>query len=151
VTDESRIIPGYEGRYTVNRAAVVWDTKRNRALAQFANRKTGIYVVYLRKDGRQCGHTVARLVLQAFDPVDNDLSFYADWIDEDRANNAFENLRWKRRVPGKGRLTEADVREIRKRYDAGEGCSEIAKSYPVKQGAVSHAALAVNWKWVEEQ
>lgn len=46
-------------------------------------------------------------------------------------------------------LTEADVREIRRRRDAGEPVTEIALDFPATYQVVYAAASRKSWKWVK--
>jgi len=80
-------------------------------------------------------------------------------------NNDLANLRWdtpknnerdkvahgrsNRGVRGSSaKLTETDVREIRRRADAGEPLATIAADYPVSARAVGQIAKRTTWRWL---
>jgi helix-turn-helix resolvase-like protein len=45
-------------------------------------------------------------------------------------------------------LTDADVHELRKRYDAGEKRDKIAKDFGVSYATVQDIGKRRTWKWV---
>jgi hypothetical protein len=49
----------------------------------------------------------------------------------------------------KNKLTEDDVREIRKRLDAGEYQHVIGSDYGISQMSVSYIKQGTNWGWLE--
>jgi len=49
---------------------------------------------------------------------------------------------------GESKLTEVDVRQIRRWYDAGMTKTEIAKKFGVSRSTIYRALSGVNWKHV---
>lgn len=109
------------------------------------------------RDGKR--YLVHRLVLETFvGPCP--AGYEASHEDGNPENNCLSNLRWrpvsennKLRVEhgthfsrGRAILTEDDVATIRRRVDAGETVSAVARDYPVSRSAVSHAYHGRNWK-----
>jgi hypothetical protein len=50
--------------------------------------------------------------------------------------------------PG-AKLTEIDVREIRRRFSAGETLRELAGCFGVNDSNISHIVRRRNWQWVK--
>lgn len=147
--DEQRKIPGFR-RYTVDQQGVVWDTNTGNPRPVHANPEGALYVM-LVKHGKQYGRYVARLVLQAFCPIEEDTRFSTEWIDGDKSNNALSNLRWKHRSSQDRRLTETDVREILKRWKTGrETNKQIAAAYGVTANNITQIISKRSWAWVED-
>lgn len=109
------------------------------------------------RDGKH--YLVHRLVLETFvGPCPE--GHEASHEDGNPENNWLSNLRWrpvsennKLRVEhgthfsrGRAILTEDDVATIRRRVDAGETVSDVARDYPVSRSTVSHAYHGRNWK-----
>lgn len=106
-----------------------------------------------------------RLVLEAFvGPCPEGM--VACHNNGDRADNRAENLRWdtpsnnnleKRRhgtaVRGsrnnKSKLLPSDVREIRKRLEAGESLSFLGRAFGVSHVAIRLIRDGVNWAWLD--
>ena len=88
-------IPGYEGLYEVSNWGRVRSFKWNsdgRILSPGKN-NMGYYFVYLCKDGKAKGHTIHRLVAQAF--IQNPSNFpVVNHKDECKENNCVDNLEW---------------------------------------------------------
>ena len=89
-------IKGYEDRYAVDEDGSVWSKNYNKT-GKMKKMKGGInrygypYVI-IRKDGKQKGKTVHRLVAQAYLP-DYCEELSVDHIDRDKTNNNLSNLR----------------------------------------------------------
>jgi hypothetical protein len=49
----------------------------------------------------------------------------------------------------RSKLTEPDVRDIRRRYAAGERCISIARDYPVGDTAIQEIVARRNWKHLD--
>lgn len=76
------------------------------------------------------------------------------------ANLARGDQHWTRRTPdrlkrgvrhGGAKLTESDVREIRRRRAAGEKLQDIADDYCICHTNVVRIALRKSWKHVQDQ
>lgn len=105
--EEWRDIEGHEGLYQVSNLGNVRSLDREVVHSRNANytvtRKgkpistvnhgNGYRYITLAKDGKRKNHYVHRLVASAFVPNERGLN-EVDHIDENRANNKAENLRW---------------------------------------------------------
>jgi hypothetical protein len=52
---------------------------------------------------------------------------------------------------GRAVLTEGQVIELRARVKRGDRYSDMAKEYGVTKGALRHAAVGINWSYLNEQ
>lgn len=70
------------------------------------------------------------------------------------ADNIADKVARNRQAKGEGNgravLTAADVRAIRRAYDAGEDPGLIAARYPVSKRAIVYIGQRVNWRHLEE-
>lgn len=90
---EYKDIPGYEGLYAVTSCGKVWSYRRKRFLKS-SNGPNGYQVVGLHHDGKQKTCYVHRLVLEAFNPIENMGEYDANHLNEQKADNRIENLCW---------------------------------------------------------
>ena len=94
-----RDIEGYEELYQVSNLGRVRSLNYNRT-GKVRNMKLGTYpngykMVDLKKDKKRKAHLVHRLVAKAFIPNPNpDQLYEVNHKDEDKTNNAVENLEW---------------------------------------------------------
>lgn len=119
----------------------------------------------IAKPGRQ-GQLVHILVCLAFHGVRPSMMHEVDHINHVRDDNRAENLRWvtrkqniqnspnHHRYPNgeahhNSKLTEACVRQMRARREAGETCKRIAGDYGVSLHAVWHATTGNAWRHVK--
>ena len=87
-------IKGYEGLYQVSNTGKVFSVRSGREMKQSLHRK-GYKQVQLSNNGDGKRLYVHRLVLEAFKPQSVDqIGLHCDHIDEDKANNHIDNLRW---------------------------------------------------------
>lgn len=163
--EEWKDIEGFEGMYQVSNLG------RVKSLARF-KRKTDRLVkgnpnkqlylqVQLYKDRKRYVYLVHRLVMQAFEPIDNPTEMAVNHKDFNVQNNTLGNLEWcttaennqhywdnadltQRAYTPQGeihhlaKLTENGVREIRRLYfnDIVTNYSEIARIIGVSEGTV---------------
>ncbi len=170
-------VVGYEGYYEVSDQGRVRSLERtvirngesivpSRIIAQKLT-KNGYLAVNLWRNNKYKTRTVHRLVLEAFvGPHPRGMQACHD--DGDRTNNFANNLRWdtpsannldKRRHGTNwgprgtrqkhSKLTEDDVREIRRLRNLGHKYTELAKHYGVHKSTVEHAATYRNWAWLD--
>ena len=59
-----------------------------------AYQPSGYTIVCLRKDGKNNTEPVRRIVMNAFNPIDNSNKYDIIHIDNDKTNNAVYNLKW---------------------------------------------------------
>lgn len=59
-----------------------------------AYQPSGYTIVCLRKDGKNNTEPVRRIVMNAFNPIDNSNKYDIIHIDNDKTNNAVDNLKW---------------------------------------------------------
>ena len=157
--------PGYEvsndGR--VRRSAGARGTTIGREVRPHAVPRSGLLRLQLRVDGGPKNVFVHRLVLFAFvGPCPPGME--CRHLDGDPTNNHVENLRWGTHlenmrdrvrhgtapdlVGGKNpnsKLTEDDVREIRRRVESGEKQRRIAEDYGLTPGAISAIKTRRSW------
>jgi len=79
--------------YAVSRDGVVVNKKTNRKLTAQPTKK-GYLRIELRKDKKAHGSTVNRLVLQTYNPIENDHLYHAHHRNRVRDDNRLENLEW---------------------------------------------------------
>jgi len=156
-------IPGYEGLYSVSKEGEVYSERRGIFLKKCLGGGGRYLSVSLRKDGENKMFMVHRLVALAF--VENpDGKPEVNHKDGDRKNNAAKNLEWCTRSENmkhavrtgllvisketqfkkgfdkkrndKSKLSEDQVREIRRRHANGEKFSEIARDYDLNQSNI---------------
>lgn len=125
--------------------------------------KTGYVYVDLGKGNKELVH---RLVLEAFvGPCPAGME--CRHLDGDKSNNRLDNLCWgtksenyhdkvkhgtvnvaKGTQYNRSGLTEDDVREIRRRREAGERPRDLAKEFKITQASVCDIAARRTWKHV---
>ena len=88
--EEFRDIPGYEGVYEVSNLGRV---RRNGRILKPTNDRGGYLFVNLCKNGTRKTVKIHRLVAYAFLPNPQNLP-QINHIDEDKTNNAVDNLEW---------------------------------------------------------
>lgn len=59
-----------------------------------AYQPSGYTIVCLRKDGKNNTEPVRRIVMNAFNPIDNSNKYDIIHIDNDKTNNNVDNLKW---------------------------------------------------------
>ena len=91
--EEWRDINGYEGYYQVSNLGKIWSKKTNRILSHHSDSNTGYCRLILRRNGKNIGCLVHRLVAEAF--IDNPYNKpEVNHLDEDKTNNNMANLEW---------------------------------------------------------
>lgn len=88
--EEFRDIPGYEGLYEVSNLGRV---RRNGKILKPSKNKKGYFQVSLCKNGTKKNARIHRLVAQSFISNPQNLP-QINHKDEDKTNNAVENLEW---------------------------------------------------------
>jgi hypothetical protein len=168
-------IPGFEGRYEIDRQGNVY------AMFPFKNLKPGrisktrvnpegYVTTTLAKDGRGLVRTTHRLLMLTFCPVENSRQLEVNHIDLNKQNNRLDNLEWlthhenikhasrlkawdKNQPRGEQtswrKLNEVDVREIFRLHQSGMGNTAIAKQYGVSSTAILYIIIRKNWKHVQ--
>ena len=143
--DYWRAVPGYPN-YQVSRRGEVRSVKRDKLLSQVEN-KRGYLLVNLYRDGKPKNFLVHRLVATAFigvippgwqvnhrdgDKGNNDLGNLEIVTSEQNRRHAVENGLMRRgEANPKARLKENDVREVRRRREAGDrGLAADARKAP---------------------
>jgi hypothetical protein len=157
-------VPGYDG-YLVSRTGQVLSLKRNKLLAQ-ARCKRGYSHVTLSSGGRARNHLVHRLVASAYiGPIPE--GYQVNHLDSDRRNNNLRNLeictpeanmahaqrhgRMRRgEANPRAKLTEAQVRAIRRARAEGATVRELARRYDaVSEVAIRLICARKTWKHLE--
>ena len=168
--EQWRDVVGYEGLYRVSNHGRVMRVAGGGGARPgyiFKEGKSKRYNrVWLSKNGDTQSHSVHRLVLIAFvGPRPHGCE--ANHKDGNRKNNRVENLEWVtasqnvrhsidvlgvQRARGErsslSKLTEIQVREIKRFLKEGLTQKEIAKRYDVTQRTISAIAIGLTWKHV---
>lgn len=168
---DAKAIPGYPG-YFVDESAVVYSTVSLSTRASSVFRLTasldlyGYWCVTLRRDGKQKRIRVHVLVAMAFHGVKDDPKLVARHLDDDRDNNHVSNIEWgthaenmaDRDRNGKTArgsklhgLTDDDVRDIRRRCDAGEKPFAVGREYGLRHDTTSNIAARRTFTNVSER
>lgn len=92
--EEWRTIKGFDN-YEVSNKGNVRNIKTNRQL-KIAYQPSGYAIVSLRANGTTRTSAVNRLVMNAFNPIEDDKNIRYDvvHIDNDKRNNELSNLKW---------------------------------------------------------
>ena len=156
----------YEGFYEVSNLGEVRSLRRGKKILAKSLNHCGYVVVPLHLNGKLKTKTIHRLEMQSFTGMKGE-ELVINHKDGNKENNNIENLEWctqsenmlhayrtglkypKKGVEGsKSKLTEDQVREIRKLYSPGRSGTvpknsitqvEIAKKYGVTQMVISRA------------
>lgn len=174
---EYRFIADFPG-YLVGSDGTVWTmwkkNGRNKAYLGRGAKKlrdciSGRYAqVALTKCGKMYYRKVHILVLEAFVGPRPEGMEGCHFPERDTRNNNLENLRWGTKSEnyqdrhahgthndgirnGRAKLTEADVREIRKRLRLGERQVSLAKEFGVSQVKISQIKLGKSWDHVSDE
>jgi hypothetical protein len=155
-------VKGYTGQYSVSDTGLVFSHKTKRLLKP--QEKNGGYQYVNLWHGHTVKHAyIHRLVAEAFIPNPHDLP-EVNHIDCDKSNNQITNLEWcdrrwnlqhsydhgLKRIGenhGAARLTEEDVREIRK-LRGKASTKEISQMFGIARCTVSAIQLHRIWKGV---
>ena len=86
-------ILGYEGSYKISSFGNIFSIKSNKIMKLNDSSSNRYFSIYLRKNQKGKGYSVARLVAKAFIP-NPDNKRIVDHIDGDKKNNHISNLRW---------------------------------------------------------
>jgi hypothetical protein len=136
------------------------------------HKKTGYcYVNITSVGGRRKHLLIHRLMMLAFDPIPNADDMDVNHIDGIKSHNILSNLEWMEHVDniihahkvlkvgadnrgeksGNAKLTDDNVREIRRLWDNGEGMQQtaIARMFGVSSVRISLIVRRKSWKHIE--
>jgi hypothetical protein len=165
-----RDVPGFPG-YRIGSDGSVWSCRNGRGRTSNYRRlrtgkNDGYPTVWLRRGGTYHPRLVHRLVLEVFvGPCPEGMECLHR--DGDRRNSTLSNLRWGTRVENAAdsrrhgtlqlgerhastNLTDAAVREIRRRRSAGESGRVLASEFSVSEQTVCNIFKRRTWKHIEE-
>lgn len=127
----------------------------------------GYFRVAIRTESRPKNRRVHQLVAEAFLPPKPTPMHQINHRDGIKTNNYDTNLEWVtagentrhsfavlgKKTPhgeahGNSKVTETEVREIRKRRAAGEHLKTIADDYGIGKANVGHIVSRRNWAWL---
>ena len=155
--DDLRAIPGFPGYFISPRGEVWCNRPTSGSSTRMKPKKLvilkvgkGYYSVCLSINSRRFCRMVHRLVLETF-VGPRPAGMQCRHLNGNSLDNRVENLAWGTRHEnaddakrhgtrcfgenhGQAKLTEGDVRDIRKRFDAGEWWLRIAKEYEARIG-----------------
>ena len=160
-------VPGYEGLYKVSSHGRVYSSVTNKIMKS-SESSHGYLVVQLSNHGKSREWKVHRLVAISFIPNPFNLP-QVNHKDLDKKNNFVENLEWctlkfniehasrnGRRTAGatgtlspNHKLTESDVREIRRQLNLGISGAQIARKYNVDNTTIYNIKHGETWKDVK--
>lgn len=164
-----RMVPGFpeyqvsdQGR--VKRVAGGGGATPGRILKPWAT--LGYQYVGLWSGGKQTRIGVHRLVAMAFLPPPKRGEYQVAHADGNRANNAPANLRWATAVDNAGdrdahgtgakgeenpraKLTQAQVRELRRLFQSGHSCTLLAARFGICRQHAQAVALGQRWGHVQ--
>lgn len=153
-----KTIPDFP-KYQANSLGEVRNIRTGWVLATTLTRG-GYPIVSVYRTGRICEpRTVHRLVLETF-VGPRPSGFECCHYDGDKTNNHLSNLRWDtkynnsidRRRHGtetKGKVSENDVREIRRLHASGASDSELATRYGIARSTVYCITHRETWRHVD--
>lgn len=168
-------VPSYEGWYEVSDRGRVRRVKATRGARAGAilkplhvrsgNGRGRTYLkVRLSREGKAKQVLIHRLVAEAFHgPCPASMNNIVDHVNGDTSDNSASNLRWATWVTNatnrRGRasrgstlskkLTEDDVRTIRKRVDAGETRAAVGRDYGIVANQIGRICRRQSWKHVK--
>ena len=164
--EEWKDVAGYEGMYQVSNLGRFFGVRTNRILKSYLHRNGYMYQS-LSKNGRVKHYLVHRLVALAFIPNPTNLP-EINHKDLNKKNNSVENLEWcshrmnmehslingqKRGATGENhpyhKLSEADVKEIRRKLKQGISGNHLAKEYGINCKAIYDIRDYETWKDVK--
>lgn len=168
-------IEGFEGYYQVSnkgrvKSLVRWKRKTEKIIKGCTIGKFGYLQVGLRKGGKVKNFLIHRLVMMAFDPIDNAPDMQVNHKDFNTANNELSNLEWvtcqenidhfrsqrstdKTNIQGTkhhlSKLNDSLVREIRKLHSTGKySIRALSMKYEVNWGTINNVVQRDTWKHV---
>lgn len=173
--EEWKDIEGFEGMYQVSNLGRIKSLarfkRRNDLIVSGSPNTTGYMVVQLYKDKKRVSKLIHRLVLSAFEPIDNAEEMTVNHKDLNIKNNALVNLEWctqldnnkhywrttdlsERKPTPSGEahhlavLNEELVLEIRQKASEGRSVNSLAKEYGIAEGTARAVVKRTTWKHI---
>lgn len=172
---ERKPIPGYEGRYEIDKQGNVYAMFPFRGVPAGRKVKTrvnpqGYVTTTLAKEGRGLVRTIHRLLMLTFNPIENAHLFEVNHIDLNKQNNRLDNLEWlthqaniqhahrmnawgDNQVRGEhmntAKLIPDQVREIRRLYAIGTNMSVLGRQFRVTPENIRAIVLRQSWRHIE--
>lgn len=166
MNEEWRMVAGYDGEYDISNLGQVrsWKRSEPHILRPALNGRGRYPRVCLRHKGKARSVLVHVMVLEAFAGPRPD-GMQAAHLDGNSSNNVVSNLQWATIVENQGhkyihgtmawgersakaRLTDALVREMRAKRDAGASVKELSVEYDVSETTVYYVTTRRTWKHV---
>jgi hypothetical protein len=148
--EQWRRIKGINACYEISNHGCVRGYGRNASTTiSYVVRDNALRVILRTGIGKQLyWRTVARLVLDAFAPVDHANFKAIQYHNGDLMDCRLGNLTWGASRFPRTKLTEDDVRQIRARWMAGESYVSLAKIYPVTKITIADLINGRIWAHV---
>ena len=159
-------VPGLEGILSVSRCGRVFAHRRLRDFMAEED-SNGYKRVGTTIEGRVCRFLVHRLVMLTFDPRPDSDDLDVNHKDFDRSHNDFDNLEWMTQLENnrysadagrhemagvanpKAKITDDDVREMRKRFADGATYRDLVALYPLDNTGVWRVITRRSWAHVQ--
>jgi hypothetical protein len=118
----------------------------------------GAWAVCIYREGGHTNQTVGSLVLETFDGPRPE-GHNAFHLNGDPEDNRLENLEWRDvkdivtppSLEARRKLTDDQVREIRRRSDEGEKAKDLGEEFGVHRVTIYHVAARRTWKGVPDE
>lgn len=172
-----RPIPGYDQYYEIDQTGEIYTLVKRRSYKAGRQKKSSVhksgyvYVAPTDEKGHAKKHYIHRLVMLTFCPIENSDDLDVNHKDGNKQNCSLSNLEWcthkenqmhardtlkvnfglRGEDSGNAKLSEDDVRHIRRLWDNGNGMQQIhiAKIFNVSSVCVSLIVRRKSWKHVE--
>lgn len=166
VPQDSLPVVGYEDRYAVDTRGVIYNVRTFSVMKASTNKVTGYRYLNLTKNSICKTFLVHRVVMLAFNPVENYVNLEVNHKDGDKGNNQFTNLEWMGhrdnmthardvldawadRLPGNPKLTPEQVKDIRRLFAEGMRKIDIAEMFSLADSTIHNVLSRKTWAHVD--
>lgn len=175
LSTERKPIPGFEGRYEIDKQGNVYAMFPFKHLKPGRMNKVrvnpdGYVTTTLAKDGRGLVRTIHRLLMLTFCPIENSHEMEVNHIDLNKHNNDLSNLEWlthkaniqhahkmdawaangpKGETTITAKLTNENIHQIRALRQAGKTFKAIGAQYGVSSTTIRDVIIGRSWGHVK--
>lgn len=160
----------FNQEYRIDKEGNVWSPYRGWHLVSKQEIQKGYYRVGLMTDKGRKFFMVHRLVMEAFNPIENSLDYEVNHIDGNKHNNNIKNLEWCTgsynvrhsletglKTPARGtqiagnKLNETQVLEICDLLQSGMySLTQIGEKYGVSKHCIFDIKRKKSWSWLTQ-